>query len=134
MLMNQSTHLVAVYGSLKQGFYNHRLLNNAPLVAVGKVPGFAMYSMGLYPMAVRKKGSIQVEVYAVDSATFQQLDRLEGYPNFYDRNQVVVNQADTAKGPQLQLTAWLYFGEPQQVADLPRVRGGNWVEPVCAFR
>lgn len=92
---------VFVYGSLKQGFGNHRLLEGSKYLgeAVTK-PEFTMYDLGAFP-AITRGGSSEIhgEVYEVDDNVFQRLDALEGYPNFYDRMQI-----ETPYGE-----AWVYF-------------------------
>lgn len=92
---------VAVYGTLKQGHGNHTLLRDATYIgATVTEPTFTMYNLGAFP-AIEAEGDtpISVEVYEVDDDTFERLDRLEGYPNFYNRRVV-----DTEYGK-----AWIYF-------------------------
>lgn len=96
--------LVAVYGSLRHGLGNHRLLQGAVRQEDGKVAKdtFKMYSLGGFPGLVKDKGpEITVEIYELDTEQrIQSLDRLEGYPNFYDRE--VVTLLDGRK-------CWIYF-------------------------
>ena len=119
-LLRNDRLIVAVYGSLKRGFYNHRLLERSTFLSDGQVQGFEMFSLGSFPMVTPGRGSIAVELFEVDHATFAQLDRLEGFPNFYGRTVVT---ASTAYCP---VQAWLYVGRREQVKDQPRVRSGLW--------
>ena len=93
--------LVAVYGTLKQGQYNHPVLHRqgAEYLGTDILYGWAMYDLGSFPCVVPMKlsGSIVVEVYEV--ADLKATDRLEGYPGFYDRVQVVTHYG----------SAWIYF-------------------------
>lgn len=118
------SHFVAVYGSLKKGFYNHYFLENASFVSEGKVYGFSMYDCGPYPMIARtmKKGNgtVAVEVYAIDDNILQSLDRLEGCPNFYKRSYVTV---ETEGHP---VRSWIYFGDQNQVRGLKVIENGVW--------
>lgn len=106
---------VFVYGSLKQGYGNH------PLIATGELlgehitePKYTMYSLGSFPaVTLRGDTGISGEVYAVDDETFARLDRLEGYPHFYDRTVI-----DTPHGE-----AWMYFLEREEGNE---VEGGVW--------
>jgi gamma-glutamylcyclotransferase (GGCT)/AIG2-like uncharacterized protein YtfP len=118
--------LVAVYGSLKRGFYNHRLLEASTFMATGLVDGFEMFSLGSYPMVIPGNGKISVEVFEVDFPTFGQLDRLEGFPSFYGR------QVVTVETPHCPIETWMYVGMPQQVKRCKRIRSGVWTleEPV----
>lgn len=105
-------HIVAVYGSLRQGLHNHRLLQAIDVEYLGK--GLTnntalLYNLGAFPAITqptlnRGAEKIVVEVYAVGEQTFKSLDRLEGYPDFYDREQVGVtlDNGDTHE-------AWVYF-------------------------
>ena len=117
--------LVAVYGSLKKGFQNHRYFSPSDTqLGTGYVKNFSMFSMGGFPMIVPGGGEVRVEVYEVGDATLRALDGLEGFPHFYDRKRVTVNldNGDKAK-------AWIYFGRPEQVEDCPKVDDGNWRDP-----
>lgn len=115
---------VAVYGTLKQGHGNHRLLSSAELLGSGHTEeDMLMVSCGGFP-AVHFEATheescpITVEVYNVDESTMQDLDWLEGYPNFYDRSQIEVVVGGDIK------VAWMYHfnGQPSR----PVVKGGNW--------
>lgn len=79
---------VLVYGSLKRGFGNHRVMEAAGGKHIGAhtLSGFDMYSLGGFPAIVRGEGRVECEVYSVDS--LEPLDRLEGHPTFYKREVV----------------------------------------------
>jgi gamma-glutamylcyclotransferase (GGCT)/AIG2-like uncharacterized protein YtfP len=109
--------LVAVYGTLKQGQYNHPVLGRqgAEYIGVDILTGWVMYDLGSFPCIVPTKlpESIVVEVYEV--ADLRATDRLEGYPGFYDRVQVVTRYG----------SAWIYFmREAPQGAKL--INSGVW--------
>lgn len=129
MSQNQSPYdseriIVAVYGSLKSGFYNHRFLeaDDTTFLADAQVDGFTMYSLGSYPMIVKGNGVVSVELYEVSRETFARLDRLEGFPTFYGRSVV------TAETIHCPVEAWIYFGKPEQVKGRKRVSSGIWSE------
>ena len=87
--------LIFVYGSLKKGFYNHRLISNFNKIGEGTVKG-TMYDLGSFPALCLEpdKYLIKGEIYDVNTVEgLMALDRLEGYnPNnansFYDRVKV----------------------------------------------
>lgn len=92
---------VAVYGSLKKGRGNHRLLEDSTYIgATRTAPEWTMYSMYAFPGIVPDGDTpILIEVYDVGEHTFSRLDMLEGYPSFYNRRQI-----DTEFGE-----AWIYY-------------------------
>ena len=77
--VNQETKLLFVYGTLKRGFSNHRLLEECKFVEEGCMSG-VMYSLGGFPGMVVSDGlcdTVHGEVYEVTD--FTRLDQLEGY-------------------------------------------------------
>lgn len=79
---------IAVYGSLRKGMYNHPLLGDSPLLETTEVNlPFKMVSMGAFPALKmdNELHTIVVEIYEVDEPTYKRVERLEGYPQFYDR-------------------------------------------------
>lgn len=113
--------LVAVYGSLRQGFgnHNHFLQGYQCLGVHTSGPGFTMYSLGEFPAVVAQQqsgGTIVYEVYDVSNETMQALDRLEGVAHgFYYR--------DILETPHGKATIYL-MAEPPRMAGV--VEGGDW--------
>lgn len=77
---------VTVYGTLKTGQGNNRLLSNSKFVTNCTVRGFKLYNCGFPVSAVSELDSIRGEVWdigGIDSATWSEtlhnLDGLEGY-------------------------------------------------------
>lgn len=99
--------LVFVYGTLKKGYSNHRLLessrfvNNATsimrLAMTGEGKAFP-YVHGYDPKGYQIKG----EVYEVTPEVMKRLDTLEGYPYHYDRTEMWFQV-----GAQMK-KAWIY--------------------------
>ena len=119
------TNLVFVYGTLKRGFANHRLLEKAHFLGEAYLPRTKMINLGAYP-AVIAGGTKEVmgEMYQVDDETLIRLDRLEGHPSFYERRQVKVFSIMPAVDTFI---AWCYF-LPQlvQVKYPTIVKDGIW--------
>lgn len=84
---------VFVYGTLKQGFGNHGILNRAKFVGIGTTVSGAFKMLdGGFPM-VLTDGLFKVtgELYEVpDETTLKNLDRLEGVPTLFVRHPVEV--------------------------------------------
>jgi len=110
-------HRVFVYGTLRRGEVNHRLLSGAdPLGEHRTEPCFSLYDLGPYPGLTRHgKTAILGEVYRTNSACLRRLDRLEDYPRLYTRVQI-----PTPWGP-----AWIYCYRGH-IRDRPLIRSGDW--------
>jgi len=99
---------VFVYGTLKSGGSIRGLDQFGPnhAVIVGKAqtiyPDYDMLDMGMFP-GVIKKGTykIQGEVWEVSDKAMDKLDDIEGYPDFYKRE-----ETNTTQGK-----AWMYYLE-----------------------
>ena len=86
---------IAVYGSLRQGMYNHFLLGDSKLLETKEIEiPYKMVSLVYYPALVQdnKSNKIIVEIYEVDDNVYEDVEILEGYPNFYNR--ITVDGAD----------------------------------------
>lgn len=109
--------LVFVYGTLRQGEYNHHYLSGARHLGIHRTdPCFTLLDLGEYPAVINGgKTSIIGEVYAIDDATMAQLDWLEAYPDEYIRKRI----------PTSYGLAWIYiYRHPS--ADIPVIINGNW--------
>tara|TARA_R110002153_G_scaffold220015_1_gene372515 strand:+ start:11198 stop:12262 length:1065 start_codon:yes stop_codon:yes gene_type:complete len=114
-------HLVAVYGTLRKGFGNHRLLSSARLLGAGQtIEQYAMVAQGIPYVASghREEGhNLRVEVYAVDDATLKQLDQLENHPEWYQRKEIKISLDNG-----IVVTSWLYFNDTVPIEDLPLLK------------
>lgn len=118
-LPSGNRHIVAVYGTLKRGHGNHRLLSNAKFLGTGHTQNrYPMFGDGI-PFLVNKPNVgnwIVVEAYEVSTKELQALDRLEQHPHWYERVQLpvtIVGYTGT-----LSLTAWVYTIDPQDCVGL----------------
>lgn len=101
--------LVFVYGTLKKGFSNHRLLAGSEYLGTAQtVEKYAMYTTGT-PIVLKDEAvsPIHGELYRVNEATLVALDSLEGHPDWYRREEISIF-VDGEQG-RYQETAWLYF-------------------------
>lgn len=85
------TTKVFVYGTLRKGFSNSRLLSTA--ISKGEhllSSKHLMISLGAFPALIPSEEFhlTRGEVYEVDEDTLSNLDRLEGHPDFYERVEV----------------------------------------------
>jgi gamma-glutamylcyclotransferase (GGCT)/AIG2-like uncharacterized protein YtfP len=81
---------VFVYGTLLRGEPNHRLLTGARYVGPARTcPEFTLHDLGAFPGVVAGGTTAVIgEVYEVDAHTLERLDRLEGHPHLYGREEI----------------------------------------------
>lgn len=106
---------VGVYGTLKTGYGNHRLLENADFVGTGKTQSpYPLEVDGLpYLHDLEGEGeNVTLEIYDVNSETLARLDQLEGHPTFYKRRVIPVSMNDWST-----TYAWVYFIQDRPLAD-----------------
>ena len=118
----KSTNLICVFGSLRKGLWNNHLLAKSNFLGETETePVFTMLNWGGFPGLLHHgHGKIKIEVYEIESEeTWQNLDRLEGYPNFYNRMII-----ETEFG-----FAWIYYNpltDNNKNSDI--VESGDWVK------
>jgi gamma-glutamylcyclotransferase (GGCT)/AIG2-like uncharacterized protein YtfP len=121
-------HLVFVYGTLKAGHGNHRLLERAERIGDRWLTAadFVLYDLGSFPGLVETdvEGGEPVtgELYRVDDATLASLDGLEGHPFLYRREWIAVQPE--AGGAIKPVYAYIY---QRSVGGYGRVEGGEWL-------
>ena len=106
-MASQSNPFVFVYGTLMRGQINHELLAGAEFIGEGVTSkAFGFYAgpdrgvdadeLPQIPYAYEQPASgdepvqVQGEVWEVDAATLAELDKLEGHPDWYQRQSVRV--------------------------------------------
>jgi gamma-glutamylaminecyclotransferase len=90
-----TTYRVFVYGTLKRGFDNHRILTKSKFISTAKTlhsyPMICKYPSFPYLIDVEGEGfRIDGEVYKATYRTMLRLDELEGYPDHYTRREIEV--------------------------------------------
>ena len=116
---------MCVYGSLLKGLSNHHLLERArylgPCTTEAEYAMYDMSSMHIYPaVCARGRQAIVGELYEVDYADLEDIDRLEGHPRRYER------QLITLASPAGQ-QAWMYILPRKKVEEGSRlVPEGDW--------
>lgn len=107
-------NLVAVYGTLKKNHSNyHHYLKGSKYLGNGKTKDkYPLIIEGL-PYVLKEKGkgkNVNVDVFKVSNSTLDSLDKLEGHPNWYFREEVEIKMN---KGKTLK--CWLYFNKKKFV-------------------
>jgi len=113
---------VFVYGTLRRGQSNHRLLASAKFVGVGRTAAeYSMFSLGPFPGVVEGgTTSIVGEIYDVGDDTLAALDSLEGTPTMYSRETLVL---DVPNGMVVEWYVWNQGWQPGRL-----LAGGDWLE------
>jgi len=87
-------HTVGVYGTLKYGRGNHHLIKDSDFLGYGYTRNKMRLCINGLPYMIRGKHrdgvNVELEVYSVTDSVLQQLDMLEGHPNFYRRDKIGV--------------------------------------------
>lgn len=110
-----------VYGSLRMGKGNHRVLGYYFTYA-GKTElhgNYRLISLGYFPGLVPADTPSRVigELYWVDDETLDRVDLLEGHPRHYRREMVMVVAG---------CAAWTYIYQGPTIGR-PIVSGGDWL-------
>jgi gamma-glutamylaminecyclotransferase len=86
--------LLFVYGTLKRGERNHRLLADQAFVGEATTaPKYRVYDLGPYPGLVRDDATglaVKGEVFAVSECALAELDDFEGVPSLFTREPIEV--------------------------------------------
>ena len=117
----ESVHKVFVYGTLIAGECNARWAGNARRQKAWTLG--TIYDTGCRFPAFVKRGRTRVkgEVLTVNDDGFRSMDRLEGYPHLYRREQIQVHLAGGGN-----VLAWVYIMNSLR-KDAPVIESGDWV-------
>ena len=122
--------MVFVYGSLKQGFHNHCLLQSSTCMGAGQLHGnYTLLDLGAFPALVHTSGDatprrIRGEIYNVSSDTLADLDCLEGHPDFYRRVRRLIHMEN---GTAVRCWVYLYpTPAPWEMCLHTVVHSGMW--------
>jgi gamma-glutamylcyclotransferase (GGCT)/AIG2-like uncharacterized protein YtfP len=127
--MEQRLHTpYAVYGTLRSGMGNDGLWRGlAEPISAGVVRGFRLVSNESFPYALPAGADSEIVVEVIQpyeqyaEIVRRNLDRLEGYPSFYDR---ILVDVENDRG---HATCWLYTPvDPERYEDLRPVHSNDW--------
>lgn len=113
--------LIFVYGTLKLGFGNNRLLKDATYVGKAETSDMFFMADGGFPVVYSiydprfpglkdHLGFVVGEAYEVDDAQLSSCDALEGHPEWYHRYETpIIFREDSF--PETSVIAWIYVGD-----------------------
>jgi gamma-glutamylaminecyclotransferase len=117
--------LLFVYGTLKKGCSNHGQIAGQQFLGLAHTPpGFRLYDIGGYPALVAQPDSptgVIGEVWSVDPASLERLDRFEGVHEGLYRRESIALLPPFADRPVAVYVSAL------PVVDRPDV-GSEWLE------
>jgi gamma-glutamylaminecyclotransferase len=133
--MTTTTTLVFVYGTLKRGYGNNRLLQNAEFLgeAISGEGNYVMQDVGfptlwrvvVPPVRHQLMGRVAGEIFRVTSEELAGLDRLEANGRMYTREQrgfMITGERASSMDEKNGATAWIYLWN--------RERDNRPIEPV----
>lgn len=113
------TKLVAVYGTLRKGLHNDKILRNSKYLGTTTLqPKYKMADAHWYPVVYKsnfdelESDHVVIEVYRIDNETLKVIDVLEGVPDLYKRIKV-----DTEYGK-----AYMYVMDASACVGMERIR------------
>jgi gamma-glutamylcyclotransferase (GGCT)/AIG2-like uncharacterized protein YtfP len=112
---------VAVYGTLRKGFSNNRLLNDSDYLGTDILTGFEMYSLGAFPAIKSGNGEIEVEVYEINPHTLNALDMLEGYLDKYSPFNMYNRESVQTKYGEAYVYIWA-----KSLTGRTKIPSGKW--------
>ncbi|WP_270180699.1 gamma-glutamylcyclotransferase family protein [Alkalihalobacillus sp. CinArs1] len=121
-------HIVFVYGTLRKGESNHRVIEGARLLESYSWTSGKLYDTGAgYPALFQsEEGVVYGEVYEVNDTFLSRIDVLEGFQegrraNLYDR----IIQPVYSKGKQYDAITYVMKTKP---STFRKIDSGNWTE------
>lgn len=119
--------LVFVYGSLKRGLYNNDVLGDSIYMGSGETKHlYEMRGLGAFPGVHidSKVSTIKGELFDCSESIMIDLDRLEGYPSFYDRKEVDI----ILDGIKEEVSGLMYFIASPEIYKGTSIPSGIWEE------
>lgn len=113
--------LLFAYGTLRRGEDNAAVLRNARLLEPQAVlSGYRMLTLGDYPGIVADAECVvKGELYEVPATLLGELDRLEDYPELYDRVAITLESG---------VSAIAYVLQPMHAFGRPTISSGDWTQ------
>lgn len=131
MSKDKKKHLIAVYGTLRKGCSNNKVLGDSDYVGTFESkPIFNMFSVSESFPALKLSGqtSVLFEVYKASDEILKNVDELEGYNkdnkslSMYDRKRIFT--------PYGESYFYIFEGTTN---GMNKINSGDWVEYITTF-
>ena len=115
-----------VYGTLKHGFRNDRLLCNSKFIGEFSVPGFKMLSLRGFPGLIKSEQNNRIlgEIYNIDDVTLSRCDCLEGYKPNEHKSSMYIRENLRVISEVGAWDCWVYLWNGS--TDYPIIEDGIW--------
>lgn len=125
---------VFVYGTLKKGYHNHRLLKEAEYLGEAELKGYKIYDLPYgYPCIMKSEKnevSVKGEVYLINDYILDRLDLLEGYRDKVNKKGNLYNRElkEVIKGDNEVIKVFVYeWGREELPERAILCKDGKWV-------
>jgi gamma-glutamylcyclotransferase (GGCT)/AIG2-like uncharacterized protein YtfP len=122
---------VFVYGTLRKGLHNYRLLQGATVKEVPATIKGVIYPVspyGGFPCLVAEEGTVQGELMYIKPNIYDKvvdrLDSLEGYRKYHEVSSMYLRRKAIVKTEEGEVEAWVYYWNSQ--IKYPRIESGDW--------
>lgn len=115
---------IGVYGTLKRNHSNHSVLQGSRYLGTGRIYGYKMYDLGLFPGVVpcedtdylpnELKPSVTLEIYEVSQEILDDVDILEGYDENRESESLYLRRKLTSENFG---AVWVYFYNSNAILD-----------------
>lgn len=119
---------VAFYGSLRQGEYNYRPEQGEP-IATGHITNAILVGGYAYPWVIpsdKASDTVVVEVYDIDDAMFDRIDRMEKGAGYEARTVEVHTIGDELEDIDTLPALVYFYKSPKALEAYPRIASGDW--------
>lgn len=101
---------VFVYGTLKRGFSNNRLLDTSEFITTATMNQVKMLNIGAFPGVVEAPESqVQGELWEVPESALGSLDALEGYSEASEEYSLYLRREGVVETPEGSLVACVFY-------------------------
>lgn len=119
--------VVFVYGTLRRGQERAGVMEAGGqfMGEAETVAGFGLFDLGPFPAMAAingDPGTVCGELWRVTPGTLEQLDAIEGHPDFYRRSRIAVEGRDGSRR-----WVWAYLLLRASIGEAERIVGGDWV-------